>query len=86
VIHEKTDIRVDDLVKSSLKSARTPDEQIKLHLEDESTAWFGVVRDGIEKPKLRDYGRFGDLVKELSRGGRRFYPGLVSFVGETGKL
>ncbi|KAH0558950.1 hypothetical protein GP486_004425 [Trichoglossum hirsutum] len=80
-----TDIRVDDLVKSTLKSTRTLDEQMELHLEGENTAWFGVVRNGIEKPKLRDYGRFGDLVKELSRGcRRRFYPGLVSFVGETG--
>ncbi|KAI9769094.1 MAG: hypothetical protein M1840_004445 [Geoglossum simile] len=83
--HEKTDIRVNDVVRRSLKVFMTSQEQMELHQQDENTTWFGVVGEGMEQLVLHDYGRFGDLIAEFREGRhRKRYPRLVSFVGETG--
>jgi hypothetical protein len=85
-IHERTDIRIHEILRASLRPDRTESEQKELHRRDESTTWFGVAREGgIEESTFQDYGRFWNMMKESSRRGvRNVYPGLVSFVGHTG--
>lgn len=85
VPHEKTDPNVADLVQATLQSNPSKDEQQRLYQDDENTTWFGLVKvDG--EPTFRDYGRWVDLMGISARQTtQRQYPGLVSFVGPTGK-
>ena len=85
-VHERTDIRIYEILRASLRPDRTASEQEDLHRRDERTTWFGVARvRGIEETTFRDYGRFWRIMRESSRrGARNVYPALVSFVGDTG--
>lgn len=57
----------------------------KLHTQDEHTTWFGVTKDAMDESIFEDYGRYGTIIAEGSAGSRENrYPGLVSFVGQTG--
>jgi hypothetical protein len=80
-------VRIHEILRSSLRPKRSESEQKELHRKDESTTWFGVAREGgIEESTFKDHGRFWTMMKELSKRGRRnVYPGLVSFVGHTGR-
>ncbi len=86
-VHERTDVRIYEILRASLRPKRSESEQKELHKKDESTTWFGVAREGgIEESTFKDHGRFWKMMKELSKGGsRNIYPGLVSFVGHTGR-
>jgi hypothetical protein len=90
VKHEKTDIRIVEVIDACLKPDRDDLEQDKLHREDEVTAWFGVIRQLAERLVLMDFGACGETLntmKEVSgKQLHNIYPGLVSFVGQTGKL
>ena len=69
-----------------------------MHMDDIDTTWFGVVREGHERPMFQDYGRYATIVagvKNLrleatpslsptSDGDEALYPSLISFVGQTG--
>lgn len=85
-VHERTDIRVHEILRASLRPDRTESEQKELHRRDESTTWFGVAREGeVEESTFKDHGRFWNMLKKSSkRGVRNIYPGLVSFLGDTG--
>ena len=91
VPHEKTNHQVAEKIESSLEPKMTDAEQEELHRLDENTTWFGVERDEMDDPVFQDYGRYATLMAEGSaiqrassnRGASR-YPGLVSFVGQTG--
>jgi energy-coupling factor transporter ATP-binding protein EcfA2 len=96
--HEKTPPHVAKKIKAVLNPQLKEEQREKLHLDDIDTTWFGVVREGHERPMFQDYGRYADLVasvKQLrvdsvstlattSDIGEALYPSLVSFVGETG--
>jgi hypothetical protein len=89
--HEKTDQVVADKLRTTLEASPSDVEQEELFRNDENTAWFGVVKDESEDSIFYDYGRYADIMTEISRvtgprqrHGSRF-PGLVCFVGETGK-
>lgn len=89
--HEKTDQAVADKLRATLEASPSDLEQEELFQNDENTAWFGVVKDESEDSIFYDYGRYADIMSEISRAtgprqrhGSRF-PGLVCFVGETGK-
>lgn len=84
VPHEKTDPNVADLVRATLQSNPSKDEQELLYQYDENTTWFGLVEvDG--EPTFRDYGRYVDLMGISTRQpSQRQYPSLVSFVGPAG--
>jgi hypothetical protein len=89
--HEKTDQAVADKLRATLETSPSDVEQEELFQNDENTAWFGVVKDESEDSIFCDYGRYADIMTEISRAtpsrqrhGSRF-PGLVCFVGETGK-
>jgi hypothetical protein len=84
--HEKTDMEVVERLRETLDTQdRTPEEQQKLHKEDEDTTWFGIARDDANMPIFQDYGRFAAILAEpqiIRRKNR--YPQLVSFIGQTG--
>lgn len=96
--HEKTDPYVAKKIRGVLSPRLEERQREKLHYDDIDTTWFGVVREGHERPMFQDYGRYADLVagvKELRLGSvstlsassdhsEALYPSLVSFVGETG--
>ena len=89
--HEKTDQVIADKLRTTLEASPSEVEQEELFQNDENTAWFGVVKDESEDSIFYDYGRYADIMTEISRAtgprqrhGSRF-PGLVCFVGETGK-
>lgn len=88
VPHEKTDEKVASRLRATLEAAPTDIEQDELFGNDQDTTWFGVVKDEAGDSIFCDYGRYADIINEISkqlgpRPGHRF-PGLVSFVGETG--
>ena len=85
VPHEKTDPNVAELVRATLQSNPSKDEQQRLYQDDENTTWFGLVEvDG--EPTFRDYGRYVDLMGISTRQPSQCqYPSLISFVGPAGK-
>lgn len=98
VQHEKTDHEVATKINSILSPKLSEEAQHLLHEQDIDTTWFGVVREDHEYPLFRDYGRYATLiagVKDLRLPDPTslsaphdeqevLYPGLVSFVGQTG--
>lgn len=91
VPHEKTDQAVADKLRLILENAPCDSEQDRLFENDENTAWFGVAKDEFEDSIFHDYGRYAEIMSDIAmaagerqRNTSRF-PGLVSFVGETGR-
>jgi hypothetical protein len=84
--HEKTDLEVVERLRDTLdRPDRTPEEQQKLHKNDEDTTWFGIARDEANMPIFQDYGRYAAILAEPQEIRRRSrYPQLVSFIGQTG--
>ena len=94
--HEKTDFRIAEKIKIILEVQTTSAQQEILHENDEGTTWFGVVREDIELPMFRDYGRYAAIMADTLHssfphsfdgtvGARDHrFPSLVSFVGQTG--
>ncbi|KAI9741990.1 MAG: hypothetical protein M1834_000379 [Cirrosporium novae-zelandiae] len=83
--HERTDVEVAEKVRNILEPKRKTDEQARLHKDDEDATWFGVVRDDFNDPVFQDYGKYAALIAGNSLGNsQRCFPGLVSFVGQTG--
>jgi len=85
-VHEKTAIELYESLRKCLRPNCTEDEQRERHQADESTTWFGVTENETEEKILQDYGRFGELMKVLSKN-RTYdiFPAIVSFVGNTGE-
>lgn len=88
--HEKTEYKVAVKIKNILESEVSAVDEEKSHLEDESTTWFGVIRDTGELPVFQDYGRYASLMSDTGslesvENLEARYPSLVSFVGQTGK-
>lgn len=97
--HEKTDPQTAKKIANVINSQLKEEQREKLHMDDINTTWFGVVREGQERPLFQDYGRYAALVADvkssrlgtisdlsspLEFGGETLYPSLVSFVGQTG--
>jgi hypothetical protein len=87
--HVKTDQAVADKLRATFESSPDDKEQQVLFQEDENTAWFGVVKDESGDLIFHDYGRYADIMagiaKERGPSNNNRFPGLVCFVGETGK-
>jgi len=82
--HEKTDLEVVERLRETLDNHdRSPEEQEKLHKNDEDTTWFGIARDEANMPIFQDYGRYAAILAESVKRRNR-YPQLVSFIGQTG--
>jgi len=88
--HEKTPLDIATKVNTVLESTEDDQQRVKLHREDQNTAWFGIERSGDSSPLLiQDFGRLNDFLngweakKDPKTPGPRT-PSLVSFVGQTG--
>ncbi|KAL3429839.1 hypothetical protein BDV09DRAFT_202723 [Aspergillus tetrazonus] len=83
--HEKTDPRLAKIIEQTLEVELDEKQQSWMHLKDENSSWFGTMRDDDDDMVFHDHGRFADLMAEMSARKRQVrYPGLVSFVGQTG--
>ncbi|KAL5328153.1 hypothetical protein ACEPPN_005862 [Leptodophora sp. 'Broadleaf-Isolate-01'] len=76
------DQTIADKLRATLESCPNDLEQEELFQNDENTAWFGVVKDESGDSAFYDYGRYADIMTEISkacsprrRHGSRF-PGL----------
>lgn len=87
VPHEKTSYYIAQKIQAVLEPRITDEERRELHKKDENTTWFGVVRNEQDEIIFQDCGRYAALMASCSsrRKGRQ-HPGLVSFVGQTGKF
>ncbi|KAL2820557.1 hypothetical protein BDW59DRAFT_174473 [Aspergillus cavernicola] len=83
--HEKTDPRLAKIIEQTLEIELDEKAQALMHLNDENSSWFGTLRDDDDDMVFHDHGRYADLMAEMSARKRQLrYPGLVSFVGQTG--
>lgn len=96
--HEKTDPGLARKIGNVLNPQLKEEQREKMHIDDIDTTWFGVVREGHERPMFQDYGRYATIVagvknlrleatpslSPISDGDEALYPSLVSFVGQTG--
>lgn len=96
--HEKTDPHLAKKIGKVLNPQLKEEQREKMHMDDIDTTWFGVVREGHERPMFQDYGRYATIVagvKDLrldatpslsqsSDVDEALYPSLISFVGQTG--
>lgn len=74
------------LVRAALEINTSDKQQQELHIEDQDATWFGIVEEHGE-PTLRDHGRYSDLMACFPKLQEdRCCPGLIFFVGPTGKL
>ncbi|PKY01131.1 hypothetical protein P168DRAFT_329858 [Aspergillus campestris IBT 28561] len=82
--HEKTDPKLARIIEQTLETDVDEKTQSYLHMRDEDSAWFGTVWDDSDL-LFQDYGRYANLMAQMSGRKRQVrYPGLVSFVGQTG--
>ncbi|KAL4750029.1 hypothetical protein BDW72DRAFT_121271 [Aspergillus terricola var. indicus] len=83
--HEKTDPRLAKIIEQTLEVELDEKQQSWMHLNDQNSSWFGTMTDDDDDMVFHDHGRFADLMAEMSARKRQLrYPGLVSFVGQTG--
>jgi energy-coupling factor transporter ATP-binding protein EcfA2 len=83
--HEKADLGVVQRYESMLTPPNDSREQREQHLEDQKSAWFGIVRDEHDKPMFFDYGTYSSIIADTTTVDcPTRYPQLVSFIGQTG--
>lgn len=83
--HEKTDLRLWEIINSILNPDTDSRKQQELHRENFDTKWFGVEFDeNTRKPCFHDYGRYVKLASETGRDPGTQHPSITCFVGETG--
>lgn len=86
VPHEKTNYEVAQKIQAVLDPSITNEQRKLLHQADENTTWFGVAKDELDELIFQDCGKYASLMADCSSGRKsRQYPGLVSFVGQTGE-
>ncbi|CAN9312297.1 unnamed protein product [Alternaria alternata] len=83
--HEKANPTIVKRLQDILTPPQEYREQQILHIEDEDTTWFGMVRNSQNSPVFQDYGRYSAIMADSNSGEFKFrYPQLVSFIGQTG--
>jgi energy-coupling factor transporter ATP-binding protein EcfA2 len=83
--HEKANPTIVKRLQNILTPPQEHSEQQLLHIEDEDTTWFGMVRNSQNSPAFQDYGRYSAIMADSNSGEFKFrYPQLVSFIGQTG--
>ncbi|KAI4668760.1 uncharacterized protein J4E78_002588 [Alternaria triticimaculans] len=83
--HEKANPTVVKRLRDILTPPREHREQQILHIEDEDTTWFGMVRNSQNSPAFQDYGRYSAIMADSNSGEYKYrFPQLVSFIGQTG--
>ncbi|KAF9892309.1 hypothetical protein FE257_002086 [Aspergillus nanangensis] len=84
--HEKTDPGLARIIEQTLEAEMDDKAQTFSLMKDEDSAWFGTIWDESDLI-FQDYGRYAHIMADISdqkRQTRYRYPGLVSFVGQTG--
>ena len=82
--HEKTNHVAAKKIHDCLKPGDVEDSK-QQHEEDVHTTWFGLVMEQADELLFEDFGRYSSILAEgVTTLQSRRYPGLVSFVGETG--
>lgn len=86
VPHEKLDPSIAAKIRTCLRQTSDEEVRIRLHEDDGNTNWFGVSIDPYDDtPVFEDTGRFAYLLAETSSATPTSrFPGLVSFIGQTG--
>ncbi|PLB46500.1 hypothetical protein P170DRAFT_457118 [Aspergillus steynii IBT 23096] len=83
--HEKTDPKLARIIEQTLEADVDEKTQAFLHMKDEDSSWFGTSRDDDDDMVFQDNGRYATIMADMSSRKRQLrYPGLVSFVGQTG--
>ncbi|KIW97974.1 uncharacterized protein Z519_01558 [Cladophialophora bantiana CBS 173.52] len=84
-VHTKEDRATILMIRSILEPPMDPQEVRNLHVKDQDSKWFGVVKSsGGRKSEFCDFGRYGQMMMESRPlGGAARYPKLVSFIGDT---
>jgi energy-coupling factor transporter ATP-binding protein EcfA2 len=83
--HEKANPAIVKRLQGILTPPQEHTEQQILHMEDEDTTWFGMVRNSQNSPAFQDYGRYSAIMADSNSGEYKSrYPQLVSFIGQTG--
>lgn len=83
--HEKTELRLWEIINSILNPDTDSQKQQELHRENFDTKWFGVeFEENSRKPCFHDYGRYVKLASETGRDPGTQHPSITCFVGETG--
>jgi ATPase subunit of ABC transporter with duplicated ATPase domains len=83
--HEKANPTIVKRLQDILTPPQEHKQQQMLHIEDEDTTWFGMVRNSQKSPAFQDYGRYSAIMADSNSGEFKFrYPQLVSFIGQIG--
>ncbi|KAH8151876.1 uncharacterized protein LAJ45_03869 [Morchella importuna] len=83
--HEKTDMRLWEIINSILNPETDSKRQEQLHRDNFDTKWFGVeFNENSRKPCFHDYGRYVKLASETEMEAGTQHPSITCFVGETG--
>ncbi|KAI1101208.1 hypothetical protein F4804DRAFT_17888 [Jackrogersella minutella] len=83
--HNQLDPKIVKKVNEWMAEPEDEYDEHKQHELDEDSVWFGLSKDKQGDPMLAEYKRFTTLMIETSEGAPSTrYPGLVSFVGQTG--
>lgn len=85
VPHGKSRPEIVHTIKASMSEPKNDAEEVKQHVKDADSIWFGLSQDEGGEPALADYRRYASVILESNPEaiGPR-YPGLVSFIGSTG--
>ncbi|KAI4697995.1 uncharacterized protein J4E84_001129 [Alternaria hordeiaustralica] len=83
--HEKANPAIVKRLQNILAPPQEHSEQQMLHVEDEDTTWFGMVRTSQNSTAFQDHGRYSAIMADSNSGEfKSRYPRLVSFIGQTG--
>ncbi|KAI9158039.1 Calcium-independent phospholipase A2-gamma [Paramyrothecium foliicola] len=83
--HEKVDPEIVESVNECMAEPEDENDEKQQHEDDQDTTWFGLDRDMGGEPVLSEYRRYAAIMMDgASETTSARYPGLVSFVGQTG--
>lgn len=87
VPHGKSRPEIVQMIKESMAEPRNDFDEKEQHEKDVDAVWFGLSQDEGGEPALADYRRYATVILESNpETSAPRYPGLVSFIGPTGKL
>lgn len=87
VPHGKSRPEIVQMIKESMAEPSNDFDEREQHVKDVDSVWFGLSQDEGGEPALADYRRYATVILESNpENSAPRYPGLVSFIGPTGRL